>query len=58
MEATGFQIIYNVSYSFLTALFLPTGFDQGCGGKWVVKQKLEHTVIVFEEHVQREHCAQ
>lgn len=31
---------------FSTVSFLPAGFDQGCGGKRIVKQKLEHTVIV------------
>jgi len=29
-------------------LFLPTDFDQGCRGKWIIKQKVEHNVIVLK----------
>lgn len=36
------------SRSLLIALFLLTDFDQGCRGKWIVKQKLEHAVIVLK----------
>lgn len=33
---------------FPMTLFLPTGFDQGWRGKWIIKQKVEHTVIVLK----------
>lgn len=48
MENVGFNFRYNNSIFIITALFLQKGFDQGCRGKWIVKQKLEHTVIVLK----------
>lgn len=46
-HADTYGVAIVITYSALTASFRPTGFNQGCGGKWIVKQKIEHTVIVL-----------
>lgn len=38
----------NLFVKFVTILFLLFGFEQGCAGKWIIKQKVEHTVIVLK----------
>lgn len=39
---------YNDSTFILNCLIFADRFDQGCWGKWIIKQKLEHTVIVLK----------
>lgn len=68
MKDTSFNTSVIIRSSFLTAFFLPVGLDQGFRGKWIIKQKLEHTVIVLKSifcaspalatvsHLQLFHC--